>query len=164
MARILPGAAAELADVYLPWLAREGKLEISGDRVAQPGRGAQLTGGERGLAERLTAVFDRAGLTRPPRRTRRRAREQAPGRRGVLRYLVEDGRLTRLPGGLLIATAAVDRLAADLLATGWDRFSVPTFKQRFGLTRKWAIPLLEHLDSTGRTLRLGDERRVVRPR
>ena len=34
---------------------------------------------------------------------------------------------------------------------------------RFGLTRKWAIPLLEHLDSSGATRRLGDERMVVRP-
>ena len=37
------------------------------------------------------------------------------------------------------------------------------FKDRFGLTRKWAIPLLEHLDSTGATRRMGDERMVIRP-
>jgi len=40
---------------------------------------------------------------------------------------------------------------------------VADFKDRFGLSRKWAIPLLEHLDSTGATRRLGDERMVVRP-
>ncbi len=36
------------------------------------------------------------------------------------------------------------------------------FKERFGLTRKWAIPLLEHLDAIGATRRLGDDRQVVR--
>ena len=166
VARILPGAAADLADVYLPWLAREGKLELAGDRVAEPGRGgAQLTGAERGLAERLTERFERAGL-QPPSPASLPAELQSKPQvvEGVLKFLVEDGRLTRLPGGLLIATAAVEGLADDLLATDWDRFSVPRFKERYGLSRKWAIPLLEHLDSTGRTQRLGDERRIVRGR
>jgi selenocysteine-specific elongation factor len=164
VARILPGAAAELADVYLPWLEREGRLELAGDRVAQPGRGgAQLTGAERGLAERLTERFERAGLA-PPSPAALPAELQSKPQvvDGVLKFLVEDGRLTRLPGGLLIATAAVRDLAADLEATGWDRFTVPRFKDRYRLTRKWAIPLLEHLDSTGRTQRIGDERRIVR--
>lgn len=48
----------------------------------------------------------------------------------------------RLPNGLFIA-AALDRLRRELLETGWDRFGVGEFKDRFGLTRKWAIPLLE---------------------
>jgi len=165
VARILPGPAAELADVYLPWLAREGKLELAGDRVAQPGRGAQLTGTERGLAERLTERFERAGLQPPSPGALPAELESKPKVvEGVLEFLVEDGRLTRLPGGLLIASAAIENLAADLLATDWDRFSVPRFKERYALSRKWAIPLLEHLDSTGRTQRIGDERRIVRGR
>jgi selenocysteine-specific elongation factor len=165
VARILPGAAAELADVYLPWLAQEGKIELAGDRVAQPGRGAQLTGAERSLADRLTERFESAGLEPPsPGALSVELQSKPQIVAGVLRFLVEDGRLTRLPGGLLIATAAVETLAADLLATGWERFSVPRFKERYALSRKWAIPLLEHLDSTGATRRLGDERQVVRPR
>ncbi len=39
---------------------------------------------------------------------------------------------------------------------------MPEFKDRFGLTRKWAIPLLEHLDQIGRTRRKGDLREVVK--
>jgi selenocysteine-specific elongation factor len=47
-------------------------------------------------------------------------------------------------------------------ASGWERFSVADFKDRFGLSRKGAIPLLEHLDSVGATRRVGDERMVVK--
>jgi selenocysteine-specific elongation factor len=67
----------------------------------------------------------------------------------------------RLPSGLIVAATAVEALARDLAAAGWERFTVPQFKDRFGLSRKWAIPLLEHLDSTGVTRRVGDERMLV---
>jgi selenocysteine-specific elongation factor len=70
----------------------------------------------------------------------------------------------RLPSGLVLATSAVTELRRQLLDTAWERFSVADFKDRFNLTRKWAIPLLEHLDSTGATRRTGDDRLVVRAR
>src|SRR5436305_1043960 len=82
---------------------------------------------------------------------------------GVIRHLVARGQMVKLPSGLLLAASALSGLRQDLLATAWDRFSVADFKDRFGLTRKWAIPLLEHLDSTGATRRVGDDRMVVRP-
>ncbi|MEO7795495.1 MAG: SelB C-terminal domain-containing protein [Thermoanaerobaculia bacterium] len=34
------------------------------------------------------------------------------------------------------------------------------FKERFGLSRKWTIPLLEHLDDVGVTRRIGEEREL----
>ena len=63
----------------------------------------------------------------------------------------------------MIAAGAVAELRRQLLAAPWERFSVSEFKERYGLTRKWAIPLLEHLDATGVTRRAGDDRLVVRP-
>ena len=39
--------------------------------------------------------------------------------------------------------------------------TVALFKDRYGLSRKWAIPLLEYLDSSGVTRRAGDERLLV---
>ncbi|HEY7213331.1 MAG TPA: SelB C-terminal domain-containing protein, partial [Thermoanaerobaculia bacterium] len=81
---------------------------------------------------------------------------------GVIRHLIARGHLAKLPNGLILASAALTGLRRDLLATTWERFSVADFKDRFGLTRKWAIPLLEHLDSTGATRRMGDDRMIVR--
>jgi len=162
--RILP-RGAELAEVYLRWLAAQGVLTVTGDVINPPGREAKLSSTESTLARRLAERFTAAGLEAPS--PAELAAELGAKREivdGVVRWLLDRGRLIRLPGGLLISSAAVDTLATDLAATGWDRFTVPQFKDRFGLTRKWAIPLLEHLDSTGRTRRLGDQRQVVRAR
>ena len=41
------------------------------------------------------------------------------------------------------------------------RIDVATFKERFGVTRKFAIPLLEYLDRERVTRRVGDARVVL---
>ena len=81
---------------------------------------------------------------------------------GVVGYLLERGRLARLPGGLIISKAAIERTIETLRREQQGDFSVGDFKDRFQLTRKWAIPLLEYLDSSGATRRVGDRRQVVR--
>ena len=52
-----------------------------------------------------------------------------------------------LPGsrssGLILAASAIEDLRRGLAAAGWHDFTVAQFKDRFGLSRKWAIPLLE---------------------
>ncbi len=163
--RIFPGRGAELADVYLQWLAAQDVLAVDGDLVTLPGRRAELTGEESTLARAVVERFAAAGLTPgSPEELGRELGAKPQILEGVIRYLTERSRLVRLPGGLLLAASAVEGLRDDLEATGWERFSVPQFKEQFGLSRKWAIPLLEHLDSTGVTRRLGDERMIVRHR
>ncbi len=161
--RLFPGRAAELGTVYLEWLAAQKKIVLDGGRINPPGRKTELTGEESALSAAVLARFEAGGLAPPAPGDLRAALAAKPQiLDGMVRYLVERGRLVRLPDGLVIAAAAVERLKGDLAATGWERFSVPQFKERFGLSRKWAIPLLEHLDSVGTTRRLGDERMVVR--
>jgi selenocysteine-specific elongation factor len=163
--RILRGRAADLAPVYLGWLEAQKVLAVQGDQVTLPGRSAQLTGEESKLSAAVLERFERAGLTPPgPEELSVGLSAKPQILEGVIRHLVARGQLVRLPTGLILAAAAVSGLRRDLLATAWDRFSVADFKDRFGLSRKWAIPLLEHLDSAGATRRLGDERMVVRER
>jgi selenocysteine-specific elongation factor len=162
--RILRGRAADLAPVYLEWLQAQKVLAVSGDQVTLPGRSAQLTGEESKLSAAVLEHFDRGGLAPPSPGEVSQALSAKPQiLEGVIRHLVARGQLVKLPSGLILSASAVTALKRDLLATPWDRFSVADFKDRFGLTRKWAIPLLEHLDSTGATRRMGDERKVVRP-
>jgi selenocysteine-specific elongation factor len=161
--RIFPGRGAELADVYLGWLAAQEVVAVDGDLVTLPGRRAELTGEESSLARAVVERFAAAGLTPgSPEELGRELGAKPQILDGVVRYLTERGRLVRLPGGLVLAASSVESLRDELEATGWERFSVPQFKDRFGLSRKWAIPLLEHLDSTGVTRRLGDERMIVK--
>jgi selenocysteine-specific elongation factor len=163
--RILRGRGAELADVYLGWLTAQKVLVVQGDQVTLPGRSAQLTGEESALSVSVLEHYEKAGLAAPsPGETALALGAKPQILDGVIRHLVTRGQMVKLPSGLLLATSALTALRRELLATAWDRFTVADFKDRFGLTRKWAIPLLEHLDSTGATRRMGDDRMIVRSR
>ena len=160
--RILPGPAAQLASIYLERLAAEKVLVVEGELVNLPGRSAELTGQESDLSRRIQQAFEEAGLTPPsPAELGRRLGAKPQILDGVLGYLVARRRLVRLPGELIIAASAIERVKDDLRGGALERFKVPAFKQLYGISRKWAIPILEHLDSVGVTRRLGDERQVV---
>lgn len=168
--RIFSGPAAEVADVYFGWLTAQGALAQAtggaGGLLTLPGRGDQLTGEESTLATRIVDAFAAAGLTPPsPAEIARTVGGKPKIVDGLIGFLVERRRLVRLPGGLLVAASAIDDLVESLraLPEPSDRFSVPWFKDRFDLSRKWAIPLLEYLDGAGVTRRVGEERQVVRP-
>ena len=160
--RILPGPAAQLAPAYLARLVEERVLVVDGELINLPGRSAELTGQESDLSRRIQRAFEEEGLTPPsPAELGRRLGAKPQILEGVVRYLVERGRLVRLPGELVVSAAAIERVKQDLRSSGLERFKVPAFKERYGISRKWAIPILEHLDSVGVTRRLGDERQVV---
>ncbi|HXU46598.1 MAG TPA: SelB C-terminal domain-containing protein, partial [Thermoanaerobaculia bacterium] len=151
------------ADVYFDWLGKQKILEVRGDQVTLPGRGPELTSEESKLSREVLARFQEGGIEVPsPGDIQRDLNAKPQILEGVIRHLVAKGELTKLPSGLILASSALADLKRRLLATGWDRFTIGDFKDHFGLSRKWAIPLLEHLDSSGATRRLGDERMVVR--
>jgi uncharacterized protein YqeY len=164
---------AEILAAYLPQQVGEDEIRAAvreqilvrdGDLVNVPGREANLTGEESELSRALLAAFEGEGLTPPsPQELARRLGAKPQILEGVMRYLAEQQKLVRLPSGLVLATAAIEELKEKLRdSEGWTQFSVATFKDHFGLTRKWAIPLLEHLDSVGFTRRVGDERQIVK--
>jgi selenocysteine-specific elongation factor len=81
-------------------------------------------------------------------------------------YLVRQKVLVRL-GELTIHRTSLDTLKRDVAALkaaaegGVARIDVAQFKERYGMTRKFAIPLLEYLDRERVTRRVGDTRVVV---
>jgi selenocysteine-specific elongation factor len=161
---ILPANARDLADFHVAWLTRRGVVEAAGDRVRPPGRGPSLSGEETGLAAAIVERYERAGLEAPsPGELARELGATPEIVEGLIRHLVGKRRLARLPSGLILAASTLEKVVSDLRRSAPERFSVGWFKDRFALSRKWAIPLLEHLDSTGVTRRLGDERVLRAP-
>jgi selenocysteine-specific elongation factor len=78
--------------------------------------------------------------------------------------LVRQGVLVRV-GDLLFHQSALERLKQEIQSmkregTG-DTIDVSTFKNRYNVTRKHAIPLLEYLDRERITRRVGDTRRIL---
>ncbi|MEO8197454.1 MAG: selenocysteine-specific translation elongation factor [Thermoanaerobaculia bacterium] len=158
---LLPPAARALAEPYFDRLAAAGDIDLAAGDVRFPGRAieppAELSPLARAIVERYVA----AGLAPPsPGEVARDLDAKPQIVEGLVQHLVKRKELVRLPSGLIFASAALARLVEDLRATGWSRFSIVAFKDRFGLSRKWTIPLLEHLDNVGVTRRSGDEREL----
>ena len=82
----------------------------------------------------------------------------------LLRILLREKNLVRVSAELVFHRQALaqlrEQLAAYKKARG-DRISVPAFKELTGITRKYAIPLLEYLDREHVTRRVGDERVIL---
>jgi selenocysteine-specific elongation factor len=73
------------------------------------------------------------------------------------------GMLLRVSDQIVLAPGA-DAAAARILATLPQPFTAAAARQALRTTRRVVIPLLEHLDRTGYTVRLPDDRRTLRRR
>jgi selenocysteine-specific elongation factor len=112
----------------------------------------------------LDRVFREAGLAPPDLA----AAAAAAGVSGavadrVSKLLVRRKTLVKLDT-LLFHAEALDRLKRDVSAMkgkGTAKVDVAGFKERYGVSRKYAIPLLEWLDRERVTRRVGDARVVL---
>ena len=159
--RLLAGAEPRWAEAVEAALVSRGVLAIAGDEARLPGK-SDLAGPERDLSERIVALFRQGGLDPPsPIDVARAVKRHVKVVEGLIGYLVKKGELARLPGGWIVAKSTVGDVAARLRASGKPSLDVGEFKEMFGLTRRLAIPLLEYLDSTKVTRRVGDRREVL---
>jgi selenocysteine-specific elongation factor len=81
--------------------------------------------------------------------------------RSILQILIRDGRLVRINDDLVFHHSAIGTLKTLLAKRRSESFGVPAFKEWTGVSRKYAIPLLEYLDRERITRRQGDERIVL---
>ena len=82
----------------------------------------------------------------------------------LLQILLREKVLVRVSADLIFHQAALEGLKAQLThykKTKGEKIGVPAFKQLTGITRKYAIPLLEYLDRQRLTRRAGDERVIL---
>ena len=81
--------------------------------------------------------------------------------RTLLQLLLKERRLVRVSDELVFHASAVQSLRELLVQKKGQRFAVPEFKDWTGISRKYAIPLLEFLDRERVTRREGDSRIVL---
>jgi selenocysteine-specific elongation factor len=163
LTRLAPAADPPWAEALEAALVRRGAFATVGEEARAPGRD-DLAVADRDLSERIADVFRERGLSPPsPAEVTEIVRHRQKVVEGLIGYLVKKGTLVRLPGGWLISRQAVDDLVARLRASPRPGIEIAEFKEMFGLTRKLAIPLLEHLDSEKVTRRVGDRREILRP-
>jgi selenocysteine-specific elongation factor len=159
--RVLRGPQAVVFEGALSGLVAEGKLETAGEMVRQAGRQVILTGEEAAAREQILAAFEKAGLLVPPLPEVLGKLPVEPARaRKILQLLLKEGALIRVTEDLLFHRGALQQLRRLLTEykSRSNRLNVGTFKDLTGVTRKYAIPLLEYLDRERVTRRVGDER------
>jgi selenocysteine-specific elongation factor len=146
-------------------LVAAGRLAVGRHLVLSTHR-IVLTDEETRVKDELARMFLREALSPPDPGVwaRERGVDEALADR-MLKLLVRDGTVERLDT-LLFHRDVLGRLREDVagLSAGAGepvRIDVAWFKQRFGITRKFAIPLLEYLDRVRVTRRAGRERIVI---
>jgi selenocysteine-specific elongation factor len=163
--RLGPGARAEIFRAALEALAASGALVVTGDLVQRAGREIALLPEETKAKEQIEREFERAGLA-VPRFDEVLARLAVERKRALklLQILLREKVLVKVTDELIFHRAAVAHLR-ELLA-GYKkghgpRLVIASFKELTGVSRKYAIPLLEYLDRQGLTRRAGDERVIL---
>jgi selenocysteine-specific elongation factor len=151
-------AARRAADLPAPGLVTAVLATVSGAGTPQLRDGRVRLGRTPGLPERVRAALEvvRADLAANPFRApdSRRLTELGLGKR-ELAALVRAGELLAIADGVVLLPDAPDR-AVDLLRGVGPTFTLSQARQALGTTRRVAVPLLEHLARTGRTIRTDD--------
>jgi selenocysteine-specific elongation factor len=142
--------------LVLEALAAEGLILEAGALVASPTHHGGIAD-RRAEADRVIEVLRERGL-RPPWADELCA--EAGCDREVLAALTEAGEVIRVTEDLYFAREVFDRFSHDILCLIDDRgpVTVAEVRDHFGISRKYALALLEHLDALRVTRRTGDNR------
>lgn len=154
---------AELSDIVLRGLSETGKVTIADGAVAIPGRAAPLDDRMAAAIAAVEAMYVQSGLASPlAAEVAQRSGLQAGIVREIITQLLRSKRLVRMGSDdAFTHVSALKALYAKLRTHRGERFDVARFKAFTGLTRKHAIPLLEHLDQVWLTRNSGGVRIVI---
>ncbi len=157
--KLLPGAPPWLMDALL---ARAKTLAVDGETVRLASHKVAYKQDEEEAAQKIESAFRSAGLAVPSLQEVLGKSGVEPNRaRTLLQLLLKDKRLVRVSDELVFHSTAVESLRALLAQKKGQRFAVAEFKDWTGISRKYAIPLLEFLDRERITRREGDSRIVL---
>jgi selenocysteine-specific elongation factor len=154
----------EIFRAVITRLTEEGSLAAERDALRLPSHRPALSDADAAAKEALEAVFKAAGWQAP-------TLEEAAAKAGVkiemarkLLTLLSAGQAVVRIGDFVFHRAAIDELKARVQARKAinPKLDIGVFKEiTGGLTRKYAIPLLEFLDRERITRRLGNEREIL---
>jgi len=159
------GAADErVFGFLLSSLDAEAAVKTDRDKVRLASHEVRLSPEQQRIVDVLESEFNRAEAAPP-------SAEEALGRAGVtgdeehelFQVLVQSGKLVRVKESLFFHARALDSIQTKLVAMLRERKEIgpSDIKDLLGISRKYAIPLLEFFDQRRVTARVG-ERRILR--
>src|ERR1035441_2350932 len=139
-------------------LAEAKEIVAEGELVRLRGHKLVLKEDEEQARAKIERAFEEAGLAVPAMaEVLTKSGVEAARARSLLQILLREKRLVRISGDLVFHQTAIRQLRDLLARHKGERFRVQEFKEWTGISRKYAIPLLEFLDRERVTRREGDE-------
>jgi selenocysteine-specific elongation factor len=164
----LRGRMANIAPEIFDWSFREGlrakTIEQVGELIRLPGHGVVMKDEEAESKKIIENAFASAGLAVPALKDvlaglkvdRVRAQK-------IVTLLLREKTLVKISEDLVFHRSALENLRSLLAAEKIKspKIDVARFKDLTGVSRKYAIPLLEYLDREHVTRRVGDTREIL---
>lgn len=168
--------ARSFPEVFAGVIARleaDGKVVSEKDIVRLSEHSVGLSEQDLALSKRIEEIYLAAGVEAPSldeamTKANVSATQRAQARK-LLQLLLDEKKLVRIQGEMFMHAQVVQGLKTKLHAYASqhepDRLiDVAAFKDLAGVSRKYAIPLLEYLDREQVTRRAGDKRLILKPR
>ena len=163
-------AAPELFRFVIAHLEKDGALVSEKDTIRARAHSRELSAADAQLREQLDQLYEEAGLEAPSldeamAAAGKNVAERTHARK-ILQLLIDGGVLVQVQPQLFFHRKALDELTAKLRTYAARHeperaIDVASFKELAGVSRKYAIPLLEFLDRQRLTRRAGDRRLIL---
>jgi len=161
--RLPRGADGKLCNELIQRLTRQGEIIQERDLVRLSSHQIALAGKQDEVREQIEAIYQEAGL-QPPffREVAHSLGVPDSEARQILSWMVEQGLLVKVKEDMYFHYRGLDELKQNLLDLfeQQEELTTPQFKELTQTSRKYTIPLLEFLDATRFTIRVGDVRRL----
>ena len=163
-------AAPELFRFVIADLEKDGVLVSEKDTIRARAHNRELSTADAQLRDELDQLYEKAGLEAPSldeamAAVGKNVAERTHARK-ILQLLIDAGVLVPVQPQLFFHRKALDDLTAKLRAYAARHeperaIDVASFKELAGVSRKYAIPLLEFFDRQRLTRRAGDRRLIL---
>ena len=171
--KVFTHASTELFAGVIARLEVEGKVVSEKDIVRLSQHSVGLSERDAELSKRIEQLYLAAGVEAPSvDEVMTRANVSSSQRtqaRKILQLLIDDRKLVRIQGEMFMHANVVNDLKTKLHTYASQHeperlIDVAAFKDLAGVSRKYAIPLLEYFDREQITRRAGDKRLILKPR
>lgn len=168
--QIFSRVAPQIFKVTLESLEKENKIIAEKDFVRLAARTFEISGDEQKARERLEKIYKTAQMAVPTlagalAEAARHTNLSSEHARKVFQILLNAGEVIKVTEDFYFAAQAIKDLEnklKDFAAKSSDRLiDVAAFKDIAGISRKYAIPLLEYFDRERITRRAGDKRLIL---
>jgi selenocysteine-specific elongation factor len=171
--KVFAHSSPELFAGVIARLEADGKVVSEKDIVRSSQHSVGLSEQDAELSKRIEQLYLAAGVEAPTideamTKTGVAAAQRAQARK-LLQLLIDDRKLVRIQGEMFMHAQVVEDLKAKLRNYASKHeperlIDVAAFKDLAGVSRKYAIPLLEFFDREQVTRRAGDKRTILKSR